>query len=146
MLRPWLCVAMVSLGVSGPAAPTPEAAVSALVGALNTHDARGAAELFAEDGEWLPPDGAPARGREAVGQALVVTLRTLHSVDTLTRTVEIAGTLAVVRGRLTASHRTVQLGTDVTAGSYVVVLRRTSDGWRIAACLFNLPMHPDVIG
>lgn len=146
MLRLWLCLLLLRAPVAVALAPTPDRAVTALVEALNAHDAGAAAALFSEDGEWLPPDGPPARGRTAVQAALAAALQSLYSIDTLTRTVDTSGRLSAVRGRLTVSHRTAQLGTDISAGHYVVLLRREADGWRITACLFNLPLRPDIIG
>lgn len=144
-LMPVLFISAV-LADGSAAAAGPEDVLTAFMTAFNARNAAQAASLYAGDGELMPPDGPPVKGRAAIEARYRTHFRQARVLDLLSVQSRISGDLAYVTGRLTVSTRTPQHGAEIAAGSYLVVLRRVDGAWRIAHHMFTLPLRPDYVG
>ena len=106
---------------------------------VEARDAAGIAELYAEDGAVMPPNGPIGIGRTAIEQTWASMMRTPGFGLTFVPeqiVVSSSGDMALDRGtyRLTiAPNGTTQTDT----GKYVVVWRKIGGEWKVAADIFN---------
>ena len=131
-------------GMVGMAGVDPEIVrvADAFAAAVNAGDARAAAAVFAEDGVEMPADQPAVRGRAAIeayyraffsGPARISNFRLSHAEG------RVVGDLAYLTGASTLVVTAPGGAPPHTqAGKYVVVLRRTSDGWRVIDAIHNL--------
>ena len=125
------------------AATPADAAVKVLtqgyVAAWNRADARRIAGFFAADGDFTNPTGFHAAGRPAIGgfyaRAFGAGYAGSRGGFTLTRARRIAPDVVLTDGEWSIEGaRTPQGGPrPAEHGSAFAVLRRTSEGWRVAA-------------
>src|SRR5512134_3310042 len=124
-----------------PAAPpadvTPEieAAGAAFAAAMNAGDAAGIANLYTTDAQLLPPNAPMVTGRadiETVWRGMIDAARPGVKVST----VEAVGmdSMAVEVGRYVLTDST---GTAFDEGKYMVLWRRTAEGWRMHRDIWN---------
>lgn len=106
---------------------------------VKAKDAAGIAQLYAEDGAVMPPNGPIGKGRAAIEQTWASMMGTPGFDLTFTPEqiiVSSSGDMALDRGtyRLTiAPGGTAQTDT----GKYVVVWRKIGGEWKAAADIFN---------
>ena len=106
---------------------------------VQSKDAAGIAQLYAEDGAVMPPNGPIGKGRRAIQQTWASMMRTPGFSLTFTPeqiVISSSGDMALDRGtyRLTiAPLGKVQNDT----GKYVVVWRKVDNEWKAAADIFN---------
>ena len=97
------------------------------------------ADLYAADGALMPPNAPPAEGREAISAAWRSMVESPGFALSFTPSrIEVArgGDMAMDRGsyRLTTQSAS---GPVEDRGKYVVVWRKVSGGWKVAADIFN---------
>lgn len=116
------------------------------IAAFNAHDAGRAAAHFAEEGVLLPPHDGAKQGRGAVRRRLRGLFDAQDvTMQTLPEEAWAAGNRVVERGLLFLEIRSegpdgrVRSGGDT--GKYVMVARRTDEGWKIAWLIWNQD-HP----
>lgn len=137
----------VVLGVGAPAAGAgPGEVATAFVAAFNARDATRVSLLYSPEAELMPPDAPPVKGRAAIKAAFEQRFTSWQTVDLLTVDSTVSGQTAVLTGRLTLSTQARNLGADIRSGSYLIVLRRVGQTWRITHHMFTLPFRPDFVG
>ena len=126
---------------NNPAANNPRSAIEAanrrFIEAFNRGDAASVAAMYTTDARLLPPDNRMLEGRQNIQMFWLGLINTGFQITRLeTLTVEAQGNLASEIGRYTISNRVN--GQVVTyTGKYVVVWRRQSGRWRLAADIWN---------
>ena len=113
----------------------------AFAAAFNAGDASAAAAVFAEDGVEMPADQPAVRGRAAIeayyralfsGPVRFSNFRLSHA------DARVSGDLAYLTGTSTLVVTPPGGAPPQTqAGKYVVLLRRTSGGWRVIDAIHN---------
>ena len=102
--------------------------------ALNRGDATASAQVYTQDARILPPDMAPADGRPSIEQFWAGGVQQLgiSGVQRITDEVEVHGETAYEQGRY-------QFNTNQgpAAGKYIVIWRRTPEGWRWHRDIWN---------
>lgn len=111
-----------------------EAANRRFADALDRGDVPGAVQVYAEDARILPPDMAPAEGRQSIEQfwAGVVQQLGIGGVQLTTEEVEVFGDAAYEQG-------TYQFSTNQgpARGKYLVIWTRTPAGWKWRRHIWN---------
>jgi ketosteroid isomerase-like protein len=104
------------------------------VEAVNRGDAAAAAQVYTEDARILPPDMAPIEGREGIQNFWAGGLQQMgmRDVQLTTDELEVAGDQAYEQGRF--RFNTNQ---GPAQGKYIVVWRRTPEGWRWHRDIWN---------
>ena len=102
---------------------------------MNAGDAAGVANLYTTDAQLLPPNAPMVTGRadiEAVWRGMIEPVRPGVTVTT----VEAVGmdSLAVEVGRYVLTDST---GAALDEGKYMVLWRRTTEGWRMHRDIWN---------
>ena len=123
------------IGMAGAAAPELTRVSAAFAAAMRAGDAKAAAAVFAEDGTDMPPGSAPVRGRaaiEAYYRGLFATCRfaAFELTETESRTAGDVGFLA-------GTSRVAVAGAPAESGKYLVVLKRSDGGWKVAYAMHN---------
>ena len=115
------------------------AASARLLELVGTGDANRVAGMYAADGAFLVPNAPLARGREAIRAVWSQLLAALNLALRWT-----PASVAVARaGDMAYEVGTYELAMDGPTGhieddgKYVVVWRKTDDGWEAAADIFN---------
>lgn len=106
---------------------------------VQSKDAAGIAQLYAEDGAVMPPNGPIGKGRGAIEQTWASMMSTPGFSLTFTPeqiVISSSGDMALDRGtyRLTIAP-SGKAQNDV--GKYVVVWRKVDNEWKAAADIFN---------
>lgn len=111
-----------------------EAANRRFAEALNRGDVAGAVQVYAQDARILPPEMAPAEGRQAIEQFWAGGVQQLgiSGVQLTTEEVEVFGETAYEQGRyqFTTNQGPAQ-------GKYLVIWSRTPEGWRWRRHIWN---------
>lgn len=108
------------------------------IGAFAARDAAAAAALHAPDARLLPERGAPVEGAPAVEAYWRGAMESgVRLVQLQTLSVEERGDLAYETGDYMATVPAGAGVTDVRAGSYLVVWRRSGGVWLVAAAIWN---------
>lgn len=128
------------------AGPGPDGVASAFVAAFNARDASLVSLLYSPEAELMPPDAPPVKGRAAIRAAFEQRFTEWQTIDLLSVDSTVSGKTAVLTGRLTMSTQARNLGADIRSGSYLIVLRRAGQTWRITHHMFTLPFRPDFVG
>ena len=106
---------------------------------VSAKDAAGIAELYSEDGAVMPPNAPIGQGRAAIQQTWASMMRMPGFGLTFVPeqiVVSSSGDMALDRG--TYSLTIAPEGTTQTdTGKYVVVWRKISGEWKVAADIFN---------
>ena len=124
---------------------TPEDVVRAYFAALNSSDVDGIVGLFEDDGVVMADEFETATGSadiRAMYEGTLARVRIRAEVD-VDRILE-GDELAAAQTHSADTVTQLESGTTINA-SYreVFVLRRSSDGWRIADYMFNSPAAVD---
>ena len=125
------------IGTSGGAAPELTRVSAAFAAAMRAGDAKAVAAVFAEDGTDMPPGAGALRGRtaiEAYYRGLFATCR-FAVFDLLESDGRIAGDLAYLAG--VSRVGVVGPGTAEATGKFLVILKRSSDAWRVLYAIHN---------
>jgi ketosteroid isomerase-like protein len=104
--------------------------------AVAARDTIGAGLIYAEDVVYLPADGAPEQGHDAVRAAWARGLSaTDHEIRYRPETVEVSqsGDLAYERGLVSASRD----GKPLFDGNYVYVWKKRDGEWRVTLYMWN---------
>lgn len=136
--------ALVSQGVEGQQAKGDEAAARQLsadfTAALNKGDAKAAAALFAEDGDYVSSTGRTASGRAAIEKLIAEQSAGAFKGTSFKTTVEsvrsVTGDVMIGNGSFEAS------GAQTRTGMTTLVAVRQGDQWRIAALRAMTPTVP----
>jgi len=107
--------------------------------AVGTRDAARVAPYYAEDGVFLVPNAPLARGREAV-QAVWAQLLSAPNLELAWTPTSIEVAQAADMAYEVGSYRLAMdapNGHVEDDGKYVVVWRKTAEGWTVAADIFN---------
>lgn len=106
----------------------------AYIAAYNAGDTAGVAGLYTADAVLLPPDAPPVAGRDSIRSAIAQELAQGAELQVSPTTTTVAGSdWAFEYG--TWQVTVTPEGADTaqtTTGSYLVVVRRTPDGWKLA--------------
>lgn len=106
--------------------------------AFNSRDAKGIADLYTRDAQWLMPNAPAIKGRKALeATAAEVFKAGWRNIRFSGQKSSVAGDLAVNVGKLSME---VPSGGGVRKdkGKYVDVYKRQKDGsWKIALTIFN---------
>ena len=101
--------------------------------AINARDAAAAAACYTADAVLMPP-GAPrmdgAAGAEGFWQAAIDA--GLGNVSIVADAIDVSGDTAVTHGALSG-----EMGGQTLTGKYIVVSKRTADGWKIHRDIWN---------
>lgn len=110
-----------------------DAELAAVVGG----DAEAAASWFLDDATLLPPDGTRVVGRDAIREFWTPTPgTTITRAQTSVETFDFRADLAYLAGSY--ELEVVTRGeSDVSTGRFLMVWRRTPEGWRIAVDMWN---------
>ena len=102
--------------------------------ALNRGDVPGAVGVYAADARILPPEMAPAQGRQSIEQFWAGGVQQLgiSGVQLTTDEVEVSGDLAYEQGRYQFSTNQ-----GPAQGKYLVIWTRTPEGWRWSRHIWN---------
>lgn len=102
--------------------------------ALNRGDVAAAVGVYAPDARILPPEMAPAEGRESIEQFWAGGVQQLgiSGVQLTTEEVEVSGDLAYEQGRYQFSTNQ-----GPAQGKYLVIWTRTPEGWRWRRHIWN---------
>lgn len=106
---------------------------------IRDKDAAGIAELYAEDGVALPPNVKAAVGPQAVGQWWAGAMKTPNfalTFGTDQLVFSTSGDMALDRGWYRLSAQSPK-GPVNDTGKYIVVWRKISGEWKVAADIFN---------
>lgn len=134
------CALILALAPSLDAQQTPlrtaiEAANRNFMTAFQKGDAAAVAALYTEDGEALPPNGEPVRGRpalEAMWRGVIDA--GIASAKLTTREVEGVGPAVWESGTYELSGKD---GALVDRGKYVVIWKRTNGQWQLHRDIWN---------
>jgi len=130
---------VVAEGASGTEALEVRAASARWLEAVSTGDAQSVVAFYAPDGAFLPPNAPLARGRAAV-QAVWLSLIaapglrlrwTPSSID-VSRAADMAYEIGTYEMAMDGPAGRIE-----DDGKYVVVWRKSDDGWKVAADIFN---------
>jgi uncharacterized protein (TIGR02246 family) len=104
--------------------------------AVAARDTIGAGRIYAEDVVYLPADGAPEHGQEAVRAAWARgLLASDHEIRYRPETVEVSqsGDLAYERGLVSVSRA----GNPLSDGNYVYLWKKRNGEWRVTLYVWN---------
>ena len=106
-----------------------ESVSDSYVAAFNKHDAPGISMLFVSDGVFLPPDGGPVvQGHEALERHWAELFKSVGGHETVTVKDAIpVGNDGVVSIN---EYKIVGDNNKIISGRALLVLAKTSDGWR----------------
>lgn len=95
---------------------------------------------YLKDGVFVPPAGAPIRGRDAIRAFYAASFAKMHgglvSIKCATKSLQYDGTAALEQGTCTFVSRKTGGKLATRAGKYLTVWRKDADGrWRIAVNL-----------
>ena len=98
--------------------------------------------LFTDDASIMPHHGDPMqKGRDAISEFWFPggeLFGTIDRFDQNVERVEVSGDMAYVFGRFQLAF-TMESNTKSVEGNQMAVMRRTSDGWKISAMIWNDP-------
>ena len=106
---------------------------SGVANAINSGDAAAVARKYTDDASILPPGAGRMDGKEAIqGYWQAGIDAGLSDVSIVATSVDVTGDSSVTVGTLTG-----KMGDAELAGKYIVVGRRTDDGWKIHRDIWN---------
>lgn len=106
---------------------------SGVADGVNAGDAIAVASYYAEDAAILPPGAARMDGREAIqGYWQAGIDGGLSDVSIIGETVEITGDTSITVGNLSG-----KMGDANLAGKYIVIAKKSKDGWKIHRDIWN---------
>jgi len=134
-------VLLPSTALSQEVPPGIEEANAAWEAAWNAGDIDALAALYAGDAVALPPGGEPVEGREAILSYWRAQKEESPGATSQLETVEVHALDDVVleRGGFVVEDAD---GGHLDHGKYMVVWKRTEDGWKIARDIWNSSMTP----
>lgn len=115
------------------------------IAAENAGDAAALAELYTENGVYMPANAPAAEGRSAIQSSYEGMFKQYKAQADATpvSVVEITGDWAFERGTFKTTLTPVDGGDPVEdAGKYVVVTRKTGDGWKVHYLIWNSDNPP----
>jgi len=98
------------------------------------NDAAGIAACYTEDAQMLPANMQPIRGRAAIESVFKFTGGQGHTLEFVTRELDLLGTTAIEIGDYVRRGRD---GSIADRGKYIVVWKRVADEWKIHRDMFN---------
>jgi ketosteroid isomerase-like protein len=123
------------IGMAGSAAPDLTRVADAFAAAMRAGDAKAAAAVFADDGTDMPPGSGPVRGHaaiEAYYRGLFGACR-FAAFDLTETESRISGEVGYIAG----VARVAVAGRPAESGKYLVVLKRSAEGWKVAYAIHN---------
>lgn len=101
-------------------------------------DAEAMAAVYTDDAVVLPPGSPPVEGREAIAELFrgMLAETALAAIDLESREVRVEGDTAYEVGRAQLTFRSAEAETTTTA-KYVVIWKRTAEGWRWHVDIWN---------
>ena len=106
---------------------------SGVANAINSGDAAAVSRKYPDDASILPPGAGRMDGKEAIqGYWQAGIDAGLSDVSIVATSVDVTGDSSVTVGTLTG-----KMGDAELAGKYIVVGRRTDDGWKIHRDIWN---------
>ena len=103
--------------------------------AFNRGDVAGAVSVYTDDAKVLPPDAAMVSGRSAIQQFWegARSAMGIQEAKLATRDLQVSGDTAYEIG-----EATLKLQSASASVKYVVVWKRTANGWRWAVDIWNM--------
>jgi len=98
------------------------------------HDIAAIAACYTEDAQMLPAHMKPIDGRAAIGAVFKFTGGQGHTLEFLTRELDVLGASAVEIGEYV---RRAGDGSTVDQGKYIVIWKRVDGEWKIHRDMFN---------
>ena len=98
------------------------------------HDIAAIAACYTEDAQMLPANMKPIEGRAAIGAVFKFTGGQGHTLEFLTRELDVLGATAVEIGEYV---RRAGDGSTVDHGKYIVIWKRVAGEWKIHRDMFN---------
>jgi len=106
---------------------------ASVAAAINSGDAAAAADCYTNDAVLLPPGGPRIDGKDAAKTFWQGAIDAgLGGVTITADTVDILGDTGVTVGALTG-----EMGGQALAGKYILISRKTGDGWKIQRDIWN---------
>jgi len=101
--------------------------------AINSGNAAAAADCYANDAALLPPGAPRMDGRDAARTFWQGAIDAgLGSVTITSDSLDILGDTGITVGSLSG-----EMGGQALAGKYIVISRKTDDGWKIQSDIWN---------
>ncbi|MFQ5747697.1 MAG: YybH family protein [Gemmatimonadota bacterium] len=139
------CAAVLALPLTAVAQKADKEAIQAKIeawaAAWNAGDGAAIGALYAADALILPPGSEPVKGAAAIGDFWSAAIAEAggSTVELKTHELIVHGDLAVERGGFVD---TAADGSHGDHGKYVVVWKKTDDGWKITRDIWNSSMTP----
>ena len=106
---------------------------SGVANGINSKDAAAAAGQYTDDAAILPPGAGQIDGKEAIqGYWQAGIDAGLSEVSIVATTIDVTGDSSVTVGTLSG-----KMGDAELTGKYIVIGRKTDDGWRIYRDIWN---------
>lgn len=145
-LRLACCAALVALAAVIPTFVTAQDAAAgieesnaAFEAAIAAGDVDAVVSLYTDDALLMAPNAPAAEGLEAIRAAFEALLEGVGSLALTTREVEAYGdTASEVGSYVLEGHD----GSHLDHGKYLVIWKRTADGWKLHRDIFNSDMAP----